>query len=142
MTINTAEKNLHNLEKKEAEAYDFGFDGGGKSYIYYFDDKPVLALVPKMNSDIILAIVAISPKFKLENGLHPNATVSDLLKKYPNSKVYQNLMMEWEMMYDYERDFTFVFVTEGQKEIGVYQELIDESIPEKTDIKVDWITIL
>ena len=62
MNIYDAEKELNGLTKKEAEAYDFGFDGGGKAYIYSLKNEPVLALVPKRDSEEIFVIIALNKK--------------------------------------------------------------------------------
>ncbi|MFD1603036.1 hypothetical protein ACFSJW_06950 [Flavobacterium artemisiae] len=47
MTIHEAENFLKNLNKSEAEAYDFGFDGGGKAYLYSFEVNSFSHLFPK-----------------------------------------------------------------------------------------------
>lgn len=141
MTIAEADKVLSKLNKKDAEAYDFGFDGGGKSYIYYLDGNPILALIPKMDSDKILAIVAISENLKLGNGLHPKSSVAAISEKYPNSKVYLNMMMSWETMHDDNNDFQFVFMTAPSEQIGAYKASEEEAVPERLKAKSDWITI-
>lgn len=73
-TIGEAEKYLKKFKKETAEAYDFGFDCGGNSYIYFKDNSPFIALVPKMDSDTIFAIIALNKNLKMKNGLHPNSS--------------------------------------------------------------------
>jgi hypothetical protein len=141
MNIYDAEKKLNGLSKKEAEAYDFGFDGGGKAYIYLLENEPVLALVPKMDSEVILVIIALSKNLKTNNGLNPKSKVTEIQKKYPNIEINQDLMMSWEFMSDEENNWNFVFMTDENERIGEYQQIDASTKPERTETKMDWITI-
>lgn len=51
----------------------------------------------------------------------------------PNSKVYQNLMIKWEIMHDGDNNFDFIFMTDKDNQM-VYINLEDESVPKKLDI--------
>lgn len=141
MSISDAEQFLNSLTKTEAEAYDFGFDGGGIAYLYSLENEFVIALIPKRNSEEILAIIALSEKLETKNGLHPKATVAEIQQKYPGIKINQNLMMEWEFINDKKNNMEFVFMTSQNKQIGEYQELEIPVAPKRTDVKADWITI-
>lgn len=141
MTINNAEKLLKPLTKKEIEAYDFGFDGGGKAYIYSLENEFIIALIPKRDSQEIAAIIALSNKLKTKNGLSPKSTIADIQAKYPNIKINQNLMMDWEFIQDEKSNLEFVFVTNENNRIGEYDELEIPVTPKRNNIKADWITI-
>ncbi|WP_343697219.1 hypothetical protein [Flavobacterium sp.] len=141
MTIQDAEKLLTQLTKTKVEAYDFGFDGGGEAYLYSLGTEPVIALIPKMGSEEILAIAAVSKDLKTNNGLCPKSTVAEIQAKYPNIKVVQNLMMEWEYMEDEKNNQEFIFMTNENNKIGEYGELEVPVNPKRTNIKADWITI-
>ena len=141
MTIKDAEKLLNQLSKEETEAYDFGFDGGGKAYLYSLGKEFVIGLIPKRDSQEILAIVALSKNLKTGNGLNPNSTVSEIQAKYPNIKVNQNLMMDWEFIQDEKNNLEFVFMTNEKNRIGEYNELETPVKPKRTNTKADWITI-
>lgn len=134
MDISEAEKSLKQLTKKEAEAYAFGFDGVGKAYLYSLDDEFIIGLIPKADSKEILAIVALSKNLKTSNGLNPKSTFSEIQKKYPTTKIGQNLMMDWQFIEDEKNNWDFVFMTVENEPIG---EFNDSSI----EIKSDWITI-
>jgi hypothetical protein len=141
MTIYEAENFLKNLNKSEAEAYDFGFDGGGKAYLYSFEGEFILALIPKMDSDEILAIAVLSKKLKTVNGLNPKSSVQEIQKKYPGIQVNLNLMMNWEDLHDEKNNFDFVFMTNEDNRIGEYTETETTVSPKRTTSKADWITI-
>ncbi len=141
MTISNAEKNIMGLDKKECEAFDFGFDGGGEAYIYYMKNEPILALVPKRDSDEILVLIAISNKLKTNNGLNPNSTVEEIKIKNPAIKINQDLMMSWEFMRDETNNWDFVFMTEENNRIGEYKENEMSTEPKRTETKTNWITI-
>ncbi|TPG41542.1 hypothetical protein [Flavobacterium pectinovorum] len=141
MTINDAEKILKQLTKKEVEAYDFGFDGGGKAYLYSLGNEFVIGLVPQMDSKKIIAIIALSKNLKTTNGLNPKSTVAEIQTKYPDIKIKQNLMMEWESIKDKKNNWEFVFMTNENNQIGEYNDVDIPVKPTRTEIKADWITI-
>jgi hypothetical protein len=141
MNINDAEKKLNLLTKKEAEAYDFGFDGGGKAYIYSLKNEPVLAIVPKRDSEEILVIIALNKNLKTSNGLNPKSKVEEIQQKYPNIEINQDLMMDWEEMYDEKNDWIFIFKTDENNRIGEYKEIEMPTEPKRKETKMDWITI-
>lgn len=141
MTIKKAEEYLSDFKKQEAEAYDFGFDGGGKSYIYNYKGKPVLALLPYGESDSILAIVAIDKNLRTTKGLHPGMTAGALLPLYPNVKFHLNHMMEWEEVFDDVNGWTIVFSTDDKNRIGEYKDMNTPSLPKKLEVPGNWITI-
>lgn len=141
MNINDAEKLLKQFTKKEAEAYDFGFDGGGKAYLYSLENEYILGLIPKMDSDEILAIVAISENLKTTNGLSPKSTIAAIQAKYPTLEIKQNLMMDWEFIQDQKNNWDFVFMTDETNQIGEHNDKEAPSNPKRTDIKSDWISI-
>lgn len=141
MNIYDAEKILNELTKKEVEAHDFGFDGGGKAYIYSLENEPILGLIPKRDSEEIVVIIALSEKLKTNNGLTPNSKVSEIQEKYPNIDINQDLMMSWEFMLDKKNNWDFVFMTDENNRIGEYTELEVPTKPKRTETKMDWITI-
>ncbi|MHC0440974.1 hypothetical protein [Flavobacterium sp. 3-210] len=141
MRISDAEKFINQLTKTKAEAYDFGFDGGGFAYIYSLKNEPVIALIPKRDSDEILAITALSKNLKMNNGLHPESTVAEIQQKYPDIKINQDIMMDWEFMQDPKNNLQFIFMTNENNQIGEYSELEIPSEPKRIDIKTDWIEI-
>ncbi|WP_269236830.1 hypothetical protein [Flavobacterium flavigenum] len=141
MNIKDAEEKLNELTKKEAEAYDFGFDGGGKAYIYSLENEPILALIPKRDSEEILVIIALSKNLKTNNDLNPKSKVTEIQAKYPNIEINQDLMMGWEFMSDKKNNWDFVFMTEENSRIGEYKEIEVPTKPKRTETKMDWITV-
>lgn len=141
MNLNDAEKFLKQLTKKEVEAYDFGFDGGGKAYLYSLGNEFVIGLVPQIDSEKIIAIIALSKNLKTINGLNPKSAVAEIQVKYPNIKIKQNLMMEWESIKDDKNNWEFVFMTNENNQIGEYNDVEAPVKPKRTEIKSDWITI-
>ncbi len=141
MNIIDAEKEIYELTKEEAEAYDFGFDGGGKAYIYSLKNEPILALVPKRDSEVIFAIIALNKNLKTTNGLNPKSNISEIQNKYPNIEINQDLMMDWEYMYNEKNNWNFVFLTDENNRIGEYKEIEMPTQPKRTETKMDWITI-
>lgn len=141
MTISEAEKLIEPLTKKEETAYDFGYDGGGKAFLYSLKNEPVIALVPKRDSQEILAVIALNKNLKTENGLNPKSTVAEIQEKYLDIKVEVDLIMDSEFMMDKKNNLKFDFFTNESNRIGEYTDLEIPVKPVRTNIKADWITI-
>lgn len=141
MTIREAEKQLIGLTKKVDDAYNFGFDGGSPAYLYYYRDELILGLIPKLQTDTLIIIIAVHNKLQTINGINPNSKVSDLIKKYPDLKIQKDLMNNWEFFEDKKNGWDFIFMTDEKTEIGEYSELNVPSLPKKIMTRANWITI-
>ena len=128
--------------KKVDEATNFGFDGGSPAFLYYSGDELVFGLIPKLDNDTLHCIIAVSRKLQTTNGLNPNSSVRDLIQKYPDLTVQQDLMNGWEAFEDKINRWYFVFMTDEKTQIGEYPELEVPSKPKRINTKTDWITIL
>ena len=142
MTISEAESQFHGFTKTTDYAENFGFGGGSPAYLYSKNDEIYFALIPKLDSDSIMAIIAISPKFQTPNGLFPNSNAGEVAKVNPNIKVTKDLMNDWENMTDENNNWSFVFCSE-YKTVGEYDNLMisTESKVINETIKSSWITI-
>lgn len=141
MTIKEAEQQFIGLTKKVDEATNFGFGGGSPAYLYYSGDELIFGLIPKLDTDTLLFIIAANKKLQTTNGLNPKATVSELIQKYPDLTVEQDLMNSWEFYQDETNGWDFIFMTDEKTQIGEYQELEVPSKPKRLTTKTDWITI-
>jgi hypothetical protein len=141
MTIAEAEMQFTGLTKKTDVATNFGFGGGSPAYLYYSGDELIFGLIPKLDTDTLLFIIAANKKLQTTNGLNPKATVSELIQKYPDLTVEQDLMNSWEFYQDETNDWDFIFMTDEKTQIGEYPELEVPSKPKRLTKKTDWITI-
>lgn len=140
MTISEAEQKINGLRKEVQMATDFGYGGGSPAYLYYDKNDLVFALIPTLNTDTILFIIAVSPQLITTNELDPNSTVEDIAEKYPDISVHQDLMNGWEYIFDVTNNWEFVFHT-AEETIGNYPKLEVPSALINMDIKANWITI-
>lgn len=141
MTISEAEVQFPGLTKKTDEATNFGFGGGSPAYLYYSGNELLFGLIPKLETDTLLFIIAAHKNLQTTNGLNPNSTVEDLLEKYPDLTVNQDLMSGGEFFQDKMNNWDFVFKTNEQTEIGNYPELEVPSRPKRLTTKTEWIVI-
>ncbi|MCF1753358.1 hypothetical protein [Mariniradius sediminis] len=141
MTITEAEKQFTGLKKKTDEATNFGFGGGSPAYLYYLGDELLFGLIPRLETDTLLLIIAAHKNLLTTNGLNPNSTVEDLIEKYPDLTVNQDLMSGGEFFQDKTNNWAFVFRTNKQTEIGDYPELEVPSKPKQLTTHTDWIVI-
>lgn len=141
MTITEAEMQFSGLTRKTDEATNFGFGGGSPAYLYYSGGELLFGLIPKLETDTLLFIIAAHKNLQTTSGLNPNSTVEELLKKYPDLTVQQDLMNGWEFYQDQTNEWDFIFMTDEKTEIGEYPELEVPSKPKRLTTKTDWITI-
>lgn len=140
MTISEAEQAFEGLRKKVGQATSFGYGGGSPAYLYYEQDDLAFGLIPTLNTDTVLLIIAAAPQLVTNNGLHPNSSVQQISENYPGVKVNQDLMNGWEFISDTTNNWDFVFITD-EETIGDYPELEVPSALKNMEIKADWITI-
>ncbi len=140
MNISEAEQKFKGFKKEVGQATSFAYGGGSPAYLYYDHNILAFGIIPKLNSDTILLIIAVSPQLRTINGLNPNSTVKQISEKYPNVKVNQDLMNGWEYISDTVNNWEFIFMTD-EKTVGDYPELEFPSALKNKDIKADWITI-
>lgn len=141
MTIKEAEQHFTGLTKKVNEATNFGFGGGSPAYLYYADDELIFGLIPKLDTDTLLFIIAANKKLQTIHGLNPNSTVSELIQKYPDLTVEQDMMNSWEFYQDEINGWDFIFMTDEKTQIGEYPKFEVPSKPKRLTTKTDWITI-
>ena len=141
MTIPEAEKYLSGLSKQRSEAVFFGFGGGSPAYLYYWKDEIILGLIPRLDTDTLLFIVAAHEKLRTANGLSSKSTVRELMQKYADLTVRQDLMNQWEYFRDEENSWDFIFMTAEKTMVGEYRDIGKPSKPKKLHTKTDWITI-
>lgn len=142
MTIKQAEEVVscrHTLIRKVDEAVNFGFGGGSPAYLYYAGDTLIFGLIPKLDTDTLLFIIAAYKGLFTPNGLHPGSTVGAIVAAYPGIRVKQDLMNEWEVIQEDENKWDFVFMTDEKTAIGIYPEAVSK--PLRTSAQTDWILI-
>lgn len=141
MTISEAEAHLPPMERVTDHATNFGFGGGSPAFLYYSNDEAVLGLIPKLDTDTVLFILAIHPQLRTSRGLHPKASVADLKQIDPDLIIYWDMMNEWEVYFDEVNYWEFVFMTDSNSRIGHYPDLEKPSKPIRTTTTADWLTI-
>lgn len=144
MTIGQAEEVVsccYTLIRKKEEAVVFGLGGGSPAYVYYTGDTLLFGLIPKLDTDTLMFIIAAYKGLLSGEGLHPGSTVGDLMAVYPELSVQQDLMNEWEVIQDEAKGWDFVFMTDEKTAIGSYPDPEAMSKPVNTSVKADWILI-
>ena len=141
MTIKEAELQFTGLTKNTDEAVSFGFGGGSPAYLYYSGDELIFGLIPKLGTDTLLFIIAAHKSLQTTNGLNPNSTIGELVQKYPDLTVQQDLMNNREFYQDKNNGWDFIFMTDEKTQIGEYPELEIPSKPKRLMTEANWISI-
>jgi hypothetical protein len=133
---------LSTFTSKEIDAYDFGFDGGGKAIVYSYKNEAVFALVPAYETDYIIALIALHKNLVFKSGIQVGMSVDQVLKHYPNAEFELNLMSDWEEIADAKNAFILVFKTDEEHRIGTYTKIGEPSKPFNLKPKMAWVTLL
>lgn len=145
MTIEEAENKFEGLTMKIDIAENFGFGGGSPAYLYYKAEDLIFALIPKLENDTLLFIIAIHKDLHTTNGLNPNSTIKDLISIYPDMTVNWDIMNHWEYIVDEKNNWNFIFWTDENSQVGEYPEPKFERVvpskPKRLTTKADWIVI-
>lgn len=141
MTISECNKALTPFTRVVRDAYDFGFDGGGISYVYSYEDQPVFALIPAYETDSIIAIAVLSDRIPFENKSYVGISVKELLEQNPKQQVYINLMMNWEELLLEKEQLVYIFNTSETNRIGKYAEIGEPGEAIFLSPKTDWVLL-
>ncbi|MFM7021427.1 MAG: hypothetical protein ACKOXB_00500 [Flavobacteriales bacterium] len=141
--ISEIEVYFKNLEKVKTEAWDFGFDGhpeNDKTVLFKLNSEPVIAFIPAANTDSIVGIIVLHPKFKTESGISPKMSVKEVLKVFPDALCYNNLMMGWEEIADNYNYQQFIFAS-NEEPIAEYPDIEAKAKPVNQKPTIDWICL-
>ncbi|MCX6182199.1 MAG: hypothetical protein NT150_09755 [Bacteroidetes bacterium] len=140
--LHEVEKHFKGLQKENIDAWTFGFDGPSEktAVLYSLHSQPLIAFIPYLETDSIIAIIVIHKNFKTKSGISPSMTVGAILKVLPNAKSHYNPMMDYEEIDDLGNLQSFIF-TSNQEAIANYPEVDSKSTPTNLKPKIDWITV-
>lgn len=141
MTVEETEQELSDFTKEETTSYEFKYGGGGPVYIYKYNEEPVLATMTGYNSDTVRILVALHEDLKTLNGLSPKSSVAEIVETYPSIMVNQDLMSGGEFIKDTLHNWSFVFDTNDDNEIGEYPVVEVPSEPKRLNATADWIIV-
>ena len=141
MSMIEANKALTHFLSTKVPAHNFGYDGGGNTYLYSKVNQPFLALIPHRDSSIVLAIVAISPEIKTFHGLSPQTSVVSLNTVYTNMMMHLDEMNGWEFFEDKKNNWQFVFKTQENQRIAKYPVFGEPAPPLNLLEKSNWVVI-
>ena len=136
------EKYFTGLQKENMDAWTFGFDGPSENdaVMYSLNSEPLIAFIPSLGTDSIIAIIALHKNFKTQSGISPSMSVRDILKVFPNAKSHYNAMMDYEQIDDTDNFQQFIFGS-NEDPIANYPEIDSKSTPTNLNPKIDWITV-
>lgn len=138
MKLQKADSLIQGLASEHHDPFRYLFEGAGDAITYSFKGEPVFALMANKRGEITV-LVAVHEKLKTINGLSPKSSVRELLKKYPDIKVYYNEFNESEEIY-VDEGWNFVYGGDGF--VGEYNDVPDAtSKPINLDLVSHWLYI-
>jgi hypothetical protein len=117
MTIENLVKSYPNAEINQEPQYKYGFGSNELGYeIRINQEVHFFVAAPK---EIVGGISVVSSKYSF-NGVNTETTISQVLEKYPDSKLHIDLIDDWEYMYLKNEKITLIFKTNSTNRIGIY----------------------
>ncbi len=105
------------VDYKKSPLYEYGLDSDRLGYEIYKNGEIQFFLT--VSSGIITGITFVSSEYTF-NGINTTTKVNDILNMYPDSKIYMDLISEWEYISIPDEKITLIFKTDHTNRIGIY----------------------
>lgn len=129
------------LDSTGVDCYEYKYDGGGPAYEYRYRGRLLFTLMPAMDSDSIIAIMAIDKGFKMKNGIHPGSTIAQLKEKNGKINIRMDYLTGGEYIPDSINGTNYIFDTADDSLVAAYPDIDKPGIIKRTDVKCNWIEI-
>tara|TARA_R110002012_G_scaffold105970_2_gene247124 strand:+ start:640 stop:1734 length:1095 start_codon:yes stop_codon:yes gene_type:complete len=139
--FNSLKNKFSNAKYKEVPIFEYGYDSETIGKELYINNELQL-FVAISDSDIITGISFVSPRYTFNN-ISTETIVSEILNKYPNSKLNIDLISDWEYIFIKELDIRLVFKTNNYNRIGLYSTDFEEGTTKvkRPNVTIDFIQI-
>jgi len=128
MDLNILKRKFSKDLFKKIPLYEYGYDSEINGLeICSASGEPQIFLVD--NKETVVGICFISPKYQF-NGINTQTKVSDILNKYPNSRLYIDLISLFEYIYIEELKIKLIFKTNESNSIGKYETEMEKGTVE------------
>nr|WP_299339650.1 hypothetical protein [Allomuricauda sp.] len=117
MEFENLKKEFSNAIFKEVPLYKYGHDSDRIGYEICANGEILFFVV--VSDNLVTSISVISSKYDL-NGFHTAMTVEEIFEKNPNSKIYVDLISDWEYIFLKDERIRLNFKTDKMNRIGVY----------------------
>lgn len=118
MSIEIFKEKYPKAKFKEIPLYTYGFDSEKNGYEISFNNQPYYFF--SVREDKITNITVITNNVDFD-GINTESKVSDVLNKYPNSRLHVDLISLFEYIYIAELKIKLVFKTNETNGIGKYE---------------------
>jgi hypothetical protein len=139
--FNILKNKFSNIIFKDLPVLEYGYDPETIGKGFYINNELQFFVLVNSN-DIITAITFISPRYKF-NQISTETKISEIINKYPKSKLKIDLISDWEYIFIKELNVCFIFKTNDSNRIGVYTPDIEEGTRDikRQNVTVDFIQI-
>ncbi len=133
-------KVYENASIKQSALYEYGYDSDKPGSEIWIEDEIHFFVI---QSDGIVAGLSVISSLYSFNGINTISTVSSIFEKYPEAKLYVDLISNWEYIYLKKEDIRLVFKTDRDNRIGVYDSDPEDAANgiKRKDVKIDLIQI-
>lgn len=139
--FNILKNKFSNVMYNEVPVFEYGYDSETIGKEFYINNELQLFVVIN-DFDIVTGISFVSPRYSF-NKISTDSKVSEILHKYPSSKLHIDLISDWEYIFIKELNVRFVFKTNNSNRIGFYATDFEEGTREikRPDVTIDFIQI-
>jgi hypothetical protein len=140
MTFNALKSELPNATFEIAPLYKYGYDSDKLGFEVCINGEILIFIV--VNDNLITGITVVSSKYNFR-GFNTEMTISQILEKHPESKIYVDLLSEWEYIYLPNEKIRLNFKTDSTNLIGNYKSEGEDgtNLFLRKNAKIDFIDI-
>lgn len=139
--FNILKNKFSNAIYKEVPIFEYGYDSETIGKELYINNELQLFVVFN-DFDIVTGISFVSPRYTFD-GISTKSNVSEILNKYPTSKLHIDLISDWEYIFIKELNVRFVFQTNNSNRIGLYPTDFEDGTRKikRPNVTIDFIQI-
>lgn len=139
--FNILKNKFTNAIFKEVSAFEYGDDSDAIGQELYVNNELQLFVVFN-DIDIVTGIYFVSGRYTFDK-ISTATKVSEILKKYPKSKLHIDLISDWEYISIKELNVRIVFKTDSSNRIGIYATDFEEGTRKvkRPNVRSDFIRI-
>lgn len=139
--ISDYKKFLNGLDSLPVDAYLYKYGGGGVAYEYSYNKNQLFVLMPAIDTDSIIAIMALHPDFKTRYGTYPGNTAAQIFNRHKKLPVILDLLSGGEAMIDKVNRMNYIFDTPDDTPIAEYPNIDNPGVLKRSNVRCNWIVI-
>lgn len=132
---------LKGFDSISVDAFLYKYDGGGVAYKYSYKQTPLFVLMPAIDTDSIIAIMALHSDFKTVYGTYPGSSALEIINRQKKLPINLDLLSGGETMRDTVNGINYIFNTPDEAHMAEYSDIDEPGLLKEGKTKCNWIEI-